>query len=122
MVVVMSVADQVRATEKVHNVPPTRLPDPALARAVHVWARGGDLDQAFGAVDPSVTTLAPGDFVRLVRQVADLVGQAAAGAPGTPLTETARTVLPALVRDVVAAQSATVPVVPWSTTKRTGRS
>jgi len=120
MAEVMAVAEQVRATEEVHRVPPTRMPDPALARAVHIWASGGDLDDAFDAVDPAVTTLAAGDFVRLVRQVADLVGQAAAGSGGTPLTAAARAVLPTLVRDVVATQpAAATSTTPRSTTERT---
>jgi len=123
MAEVMTVAEQVRATEEVHRVPPTRMPDPALARAIHIWASGGDLDDAFDAVDPAVTTLAAGDFVRMVRQVADLVGQAAAGSGGTPLADAARAVLPKLVRDVVATQAAAATsAAPRSTTERTGGS
>lgn len=65
--------------EGVHLSP---LPDPALAAPVAVWAGGGDLAEALD-VAPS---LRPGDLVRDLRQVAELLGQMAEGtAPEAPV-------------------------------------
>ncbi|MGA3147349.1 MAG: DEAD/DEAH box helicase [Acidimicrobiales bacterium] len=73
-------AGELRADERRVGLRRTRRPDPGLARAVIAWARGATLDSVLNETD-----VAPGDFVRNVRQVIDLVRQLAqvASDPGT---------------------------------------
>ncbi len=77
----------------------TRPVDAGLADTVARWAGGCDLADALGG------DLAPGDFVRGVKQVADLLGQISAVAR-PPLAATAREALTAVNRGVVAASGA----------------
>jgi ATP-dependent RNA helicase HelY len=73
-----------------------REPDPGFAWAAHAWARGKSLESV---LDPDLT---PGDFVRAVKQLVDLLGQVAAAAgPGTPLRSTALSAVNALRHGVV---------------------
>ena len=74
-------ADEVRALEEVHLVPRTRPPEPGLAGAVAAWARGAPFKTVLEVAAVDVGEVAPGDFVRTVRQVADLAGQVALVAP-----------------------------------------
>ena len=105
------VAD-IAATERRHGLSGTGPPgdgppdgvgarpiDAGLADVVARWAGGCDLAAALG------DDLAPGDFVRGVKQVADLLGQISAVAPG-PLAATAREALASVNRGVVAASGA----------------
>jgi len=96
----------------VHLVPHTRGPEPQAAAAVAAWARGASLGDALAVVARDAGEVAPGDFVRVVRQVADLCEQVArlAPAPATQAaaTEAARTV----VRSVVAHVPPTVTAAP----------
>jgi superfamily II RNA helicase len=73
-------AGELRADERRVGLRRTRRPDPGLARAVIAWAKGATLDSVLNETD-----VAPGDFVRNVRQVIDLVRQLAqvASDPGT---------------------------------------
>ncbi|ASK64577.1 RNA helicase [Brachybacterium avium] len=64
------VAAALQAAESRHRVPPTAVPDPAIAGIVHRWARGAHLAAALEGND-----LPPGDFVRHCRQVIDLLDQ-----------------------------------------------
>jgi ATP-dependent RNA helicase HelY len=89
----------VRAVEEVHRVPRTREPVAALAAAVASWVRGCSLSTVLAAAAEEVGELAPGDFVRTAKQVADLAGQLAPLVPGA--AEAARSI----VRDVVAASA-----------------
>jgi ATP-dependent RNA helicase HelY len=77
---------------------PTRAPDPGLSVAVWHWAGGADLDDVL--VDTDITG---GDFVRGVKQIADLCQQVAAAYRGTPLGRAARRAADQLIRGVVAA-------------------
>jgi ATP-dependent RNA helicase HelY len=71
-----------------------REPDPGFAWAAHAWACGKPLEAVLG---PDLT---PGDFVRAVKQLMDLLGQVAVAAGG-PLGSTARKAVDALGHGVV---------------------
>jgi ATP-dependent RNA helicase HelY len=96
-------AERVRAIEEVHLVPRTRPPEPGLATAVTAWARGASLAQALEVVARDAGEMAPGDFVRTVKQLADLAGQVALVAPDPATAAAAGQVVELVVRDVVAA-------------------
>ncbi len=64
------IADEVRERERDAGLPATRAIDPGFVTAAHRWASGASLDEAMGRLD-----VTGGDFVRTVKQVADLVGQ-----------------------------------------------
>jgi ATP-dependent RNA helicase HelY len=73
-----------------------REPDPGFAWAAHAWARGKPLEAVLG---PDLT---PGDFVRAVKQLMDLLGQVAVAAGrDTPLRSTALKAVDALGHGVV---------------------
>src|SRR5215475_3557592 len=72
-----------------------REPDPGFAWAAHAWARGKPLESVLG---PELT---PGDFVRAVKQLMDLLGQVAVAAGDDPLRSTALAAVDALGHGVV---------------------
>ncbi len=73
-----------------------REPDAAFAWAAHAWAQGKSLESVLG---PDLT---PGDFVRAVKQLMDLLGQVAVAAGrGTPLRSAALKAVDALGHGVV---------------------
>jgi len=72
-----------------------REPDPGFAWAAHAWARGKPLESVLG---PDLT---PGDFVRAVKQLMDLLGQVAVAAGDDPLRSTALAAVDALGHGVV---------------------
>jgi ATP-dependent RNA helicase HelY len=75
-----------------------RAPDLGFAWTAWRWARGDSLDAVL--VDASQ---APGDFVRWVKQLVDLLGQIADAAPeGARVRRTAERAVTALRRGVVA--------------------
>jgi ATP-dependent RNA helicase HelY len=75
---------------------PTRRPDPGFGQLAHLWASGIEFD------DLPSRGMAPGDFVRVSRQLVDLIRQLRDAAPG--LREDATAALKAIDRGVVAAQ------------------
>jgi ATP-dependent RNA helicase HelY len=85
-------------TERGHQLSFLRQPDLAFAWNAHGWARGVDLERALGE-------LTPGDFVRAVKQLIDLLDQVAVAAGADPLAATARQAMGALRRGVVAYSS-----------------
>jgi ATP-dependent RNA helicase HelY len=85
--------------EKEHHLSFLREPDLGFAWAAHAWARGRPLEQV---LSPDLT---PGDFVRAVKQLIDLLDQVAAAAGGAPVAATARRAIGALRRGVVAYSS-----------------
>ena len=97
-------ADMVRlwgdldAVERGHRLSFLREPDLGFAWAAHAWASGMDLQRALG-------DRTPGDFVRAVKQLIDLLDQIAAAAGQSPLAKTARQAIDALRRGVVAYSS-----------------
>jgi ATP-dependent RNA helicase HelY len=84
--------------EKDHHLAFLHAPDPGFAWAAHAWARGRRLEQVLSA------DLTPGDFVRAVKQLIDLLDQIAAAGP-VPAAATARSAITALRRGVVAYSS-----------------
>ena len=84
--------------ERKHRLSPTRRPDPGFARQAYRWASGEDFD------DASTGAMAPGDFVRVSRQLVDLLKQVRDVAPD--MRDVAQTALKGLDRGVVAAQGA----------------
>jgi ATP-dependent RNA helicase HelY len=85
--------------EKDHKLAFLREPDLGFAWTAHAWARGRPLDQVLSS------DLTPGDFVRAVKQLIDLLDQIAAAAGRTPVAATARSAISALRRGVVAYSS-----------------
>jgi ATP-dependent RNA helicase HelY len=83
------------ARERALRLPLTRRPDPGFAALAYDWASGIDLDDLGGL------TLAPGDFVRVSRQLVDLMRQLRDISP--ELADEARAALAAIDRGVVAA-------------------
>ena len=77
----------------------TREPDPGFAERAYLWASGLDLDEVLDDDD------APGDFVRSVKQLVDLLRQVEDVSTGDPLVETVRTAVAGLQRGVVAYSS-----------------
>jgi ATP-dependent RNA helicase HelY len=96
------VAEHIRAAEESHLVPRTRQPSAGLATAVTSWARGASFETALGVAARDVGELAPGDFVRTMKSVADLVQQVAYAATEPQTIEAAREAVGLLLRGVVA--------------------
>jgi superfamily II RNA helicase len=93
-----SLAAALRADERRVGLRRTRLPDPGLARAVTAWARGATLESVLAE-----TVIAPGDFVRNVRQLIDLLRQLAQVATDRHTAEAAGGAVAQLRRGVVGA-------------------
>jgi superfamily II RNA helicase len=93
-----ALAGAVRADERRVGLRRTRRPDPGLARAVISWAGGATLDTVLRETD-----VAPGDFVRNVRQLIDLMRQLAQAAPDPTTAEAAELAVALLRRGVVGA-------------------
>ncbi len=91
-------AGDLRADERRVGLRRTRRPDPGLARAVMAWAGGATLDSVLNETD-----VAPGDFVRNVRQVIDLVRQLAQVASDPDTRDAAGLAVALLRRGVVGA-------------------
>jgi ATP-dependent RNA helicase HelY len=87
------------AVEKDHQLAFLREPDLGFAWAAHAWAQGQRLEKL---LSPDLT---PGDFVRAVKQLIDLLDQIAGAAGGAPVARTARAAIDALRRGVVAYSS-----------------
>jgi ATP-dependent RNA helicase HelY len=88
---------QLDALERDHKLDFLRQPDAGFAWAAYRWAEGEELDEVL-----DVSDLAAGDFVRWMKQLLDLAGQVADAAGDGPLRETARDVVRAVRRGVVA--------------------
>jgi ATP-dependent RNA helicase HelY len=85
--------------EKRHRVAFLREPDLGFAARAHAWASGQPLESL---LDEDMT---PGDFVRAVKQLIDLLDQVAGAAGGTALADQAGEAIRALRRGVVAYSS-----------------
>ena len=93
----ISVWAQLDEVEKDHQLSFLRQPDLGFAWAAQAWARGKPLETVLHA------DLTPGDFVRAVKQLMDLLGQiAVAAGAGSTLAATARDAVAALRHGVVA--------------------
>ncbi|GAA1755645.1 DEAD/DEAH box helicase [Agromyces humatus] len=82
--------------EREHRLPGSDQPSPALSSAMHAWARGAGLGSVLDDTD-----LAAGDFVRLTKQVVDLLDQISIVADAE-LGATARAAIDDVRRGVVA--------------------
>jgi superfamily II RNA helicase len=103
LVILGHYAEQVRTLEEIHLVPRTRQPEPGLAGAVAAWTRGATFGVVLEVAAQDVGEIAPGDFVRTAKQVADLVGQVALVARDPATAAAAAAAADLLLRDVVAA-------------------
>ncbi len=83
-------------SERGRRLTPTRRPDPGFGVLAHQWASGVDFE------DLATRGMAPGDFVRVSRQLVDLLKQMRDVAP--ELRDTALLAVRAVDRGVVAAQ------------------
>ena len=90
---------QIRRDEDKRALELTREPDPGFAEQAYMWATGAPLDDVLGEDD------APGDFVRSVKQLVDLLKQLADVAPAGPLARTIDEAIKGLHRGVVAYSS-----------------
>ncbi len=88
--------EELAVTERKMKLPPTRRPEGGFAAAAFAWASSRDLD------DLPTVEFAPGDFVRVSRQLVDLLRQLRDGFP--ELAEESREALRLVDRGVVAAQ------------------
>ncbi len=88
--------EELVTAEREHSLPPTRAPDPGVASAVYEWADGVELEKL------SDGAMSPGDFVRMSRQLVDLIRQVRDTYP--ELAPVARSALAAIDRGIVAAQ------------------
>ncbi|MGI8433273.1 MAG: DEAD/DEAH box helicase [Nocardioidaceae bacterium] len=93
----VSIWSDLDAVERDHRLSFLREPDLGFAWAAYRWAGGSDLEDVLDDVD-----LAPGDFVRWVKQLLDLAEQVADAAGAGPLRRTAREVVHTMRRGVVA--------------------
>jgi ATP-dependent RNA helicase HelY len=82
--------------EKQHRLAFLREPDAGFAAKAHAWASGRPLEVLLG------DDMTPGDFVRAVKQLIDLLDQIRQAAGPAPLADTAATAIRALRRGVVA--------------------
>ncbi|WP_372733723.1 DEAD/DEAH box helicase [Nocardioides sp.] len=83
--------------EREHHLDFLRQPDLGFAWAAYRWAEGDPLDDVLEGIE-----LAAGDFVRWMKQLIDVSGQVADAAGPGPLRDTARDLVRALRRGVVA--------------------
>lgn len=93
---VLRIWEELVSAERHHRLATTRAPEPGFVPIIHRWASGEDLD------DIDVGALAAGDFVRVTRQLVDLLRQVRDAFPH--LAGEARGALDLVDRGVVAAQ------------------
>jgi ATP-dependent RNA helicase HelY len=93
-------AGDLQQLERDHRLKTLRPLDFGFAQTVWEWASGAELDDVLAEAD-----IAPGDFVRCIKQVIDALGQVADAAATHELRETARAALVELRRGVIAYSS-----------------
>jgi superfamily II RNA helicase len=98
---VAALAEGIRAVEEAHSVPRTRQPAPGLATAVASWIRGASFSTAIGVAARDAGEMAPGDFVRTIKSVADLAQQVSHTAADPGVAAAAREAVDLLLRGVV---------------------
>jgi ATP-dependent RNA helicase HelY len=92
--------EEVHAHEQAGGLSLTRQLDPGFADLAHRWARGDPLEDVLAAED-----ITPGDFVRVTKQLIDLLRQVALVADDPEVRTTARAAVDACQRGVVAYSS-----------------
>ena len=95
-----ALAERLRHDEGAHHLPRTRPVDRGLALAAFQWAGGERLERVLERAE-----MAPGDFVRNVKQLVDLLRQLALVAPVPATAEAARSAALGLERGIVAAMA-----------------
>ncbi|MFL6088517.1 MAG: DEAD/DEAH box helicase [Aeromicrobium sp.] len=93
-------AGDLQQLERDHRLKTLRPLDFGFAQTVWEWASGAELDDVLAEAD-----IAPGDFVRAVKQVIDALGQIADAAATDQLRDVARAALVELRRGVIAYSS-----------------
>lgn len=88
--------DELTKAERALRLPLSRAPEAGVARAVYEWSRGTEFE------DLPERSMAPGDFVRVSRQLVDLVRQIRDAVP--EIADVATATLRSIDRGVVAAQ------------------
>jgi ATP-dependent RNA helicase HelY len=96
---VIDIWEELIALERTHRLGLTRMPDPGVVSITHKWAEGFELD------DIDIGAMAAGDFVRVSRQLVDLLRQVRDAFPHA--AEVASEALRMVDRGVVAAQGVT---------------
>ncbi|MFZ4585008.1 MAG: DEAD/DEAH box helicase [Acidimicrobiia bacterium] len=96
------------ANEDDAGLPETRSPDPGFSAVAARWAAGEEL--ATLLTDDAAEELSGGDFVRIVKQLVDLLRQVAVVAPVKETADAAGAAADACFRGVVAASSAVTAV------------
>ena len=95
-----AVADELRAAEFEAGLPVTREPDLGFSKLIFRWTEGHPLAKVLKSSE-----IAPGDFIRNVKQVADLTRQIGVVFSGDRLGSIARETEGRIVRGVVALSS-----------------
>ena len=95
----MRLWQELELLEKGHRLDFLRKPDTGFAWTAYRWAEGERLDEVLRRAD-----LTAGDFVRQMKQLVDFAGQIADAAAGTPVRDTARQLVSALRRGIVAGE------------------
>ncbi|MDQ3985694.1 MAG: DEAD/DEAH box helicase [Actinomycetota bacterium] len=90
---------RISRAEKKRGLELTREPDPGFMERAYLWARGAELEEVLDEDD------APGDFVRSVKQLVDLLRQLDEVAPEAQLAATIEQAINGLHRSVVAYSS-----------------
>lgn len=96
----LRLAGDLRQLEREHRLNHLRVPDFGFAQTAWEWASGAALDDVLDGSD-----IAPGDFVRAVKQVIDALGQITQAARSEEVRDTARAALVELRRGIVAHES-----------------
>ena len=99
---VVDLAEDLRSIEEVHLVPRTRCAEPGLATAVASWARGAALSTVLEVAKRDVGEVAPGDLVRILKQVADLANQVERISDDDSTRSACQELAPMILRSVVA--------------------
>ncbi|MDR7329333.1 DEAD/DEAH box helicase [Corynebacterium guangdongense] len=94
--------EQLASDERRHQLPTSPMPEAQFALAMHQWTAGAPLGYCLAAAAESGAELTPGDFVRSVLQVIDLLEQVAKTAYSDDTRRTARRAIDAARRGVVA--------------------
>ena len=101
-------------SEERHKVRHAKDLDDGFARSIASWVRGASLGTALDVADAENGVMAPGDFVRHAKQVADLCEQLSRLAMGSNVAATALDAKAAILRSVVAG-SMGIPHLPGQT-------
>jgi ATP-dependent RNA helicase HelY len=93
----LRLAGELRQLEREHRLNYLRVPDFGFAQTAWEWASGAALDDVLEGSD-----IAPGDFMRAVKQVIDALGQITQAAREESVRDTARAALVELRRGIIA--------------------